>query len=157
MAWPKYLHVPGPREFRHGDFGVSKGWAYTFFNPAQFRFVCGTRACLVGHIAVAFDAETSLPLDVQRVPEAVQFARRMADLAGKSVPEGMSDEYALQWVSDIFEPAYDHHFSHWDWCNEDGFYSGLNPDEAHDLYVRTAESFGYTVDVSVEEARRDTR
>ena len=166
--WPKELMIPSPRDFVHETWidpfpGIGKldeddfdyfsstldgGAKESVFREGDRAKInkCGVQCCLVGWVCFAFD-EPGFGHQNIRNPATVRFLHKFLTIANEGNPPPLKNRRGAFNTKDIVDYAIDIF---------DGGRPGLkdedqlNPDDAHEIWKKTAEHFGYDTSVKVK-------
>lgn len=167
--WPKHLIVPSPEDFTHGEWvnyecdddgddecrrlKTAASDLHSVFNEVSkkereaLKYSCSTHCCIVGWTALAMDENGAMPHMFSN-PATAKFLNKFIELAGYTPLRQRPDESQLDFIervaytaSDVFEDRDSQ--SPYGCVPKTG---GLSPEQAHEMYVKTARFFGYDVE-----------
>jgi hypothetical protein len=132
MPWPKTMILPEAGDFEHGSYlsvcGLPKRDVAALNTPTEHvnKYDCGTRACAIGWIGLAFGESIHGLRDGRGSQEATAFAARMVELTGRA-----PSTWPLRQIEVMFEG----------WGGGDP----MTGDAIAKVWRKAASSFGYRV------------
>lgn len=142
MTYPKYLILPEPEDFVHGDWATGDvAWDYQCgeATPQAALEDCGSRFCLVGMAAAAFGENIPEPEYIDNL-ETAEFLRCICNHLKRPVrkrPVRSRDE--IRWVCEEASNAFEGTGPDY------GNLSPVTPEEAAKAWRAAAEELGYDV------------
>lgn len=151
-VWPDPLLIPDVESFKHGEYihtssvpDEHRNAVELFLNDSHdltqeeredIKYNCGTKCCVAGWAALAFGEKGYMPSDIENMATAL-FLNKFIEFAGGMPFKLRGSLSTHEFMSDVTREA-SRRFE-----GMLGMFEKLSAEEAHAIWIKTAEHFDY--------------